>query len=157
MSAVKHEASRVSALFDDAVSTFGDAVKAGVKVQEEIGKWWSDALEQAAGCQASSPVDAWQKKSKAVLSEAIPAAQKNAEECLKLVEANYKKSLALLKKAWDADPADAAAVKAKTQEVWEASLEMVRENAQAMAAANLKVMEMWAGLLKAGVSNGKAK
>ena len=151
MSAVKNESARVSALFDDAVQTFGDAVKAGVKVQEEVGKWWSDALEQA------GPVDAWQKKSKAVLSEAIPAAQKNAEECLKLVEGNYKKSLALLKKAWDADPGDAAAIRAKTQELWEASLEMVRENAQAMAQANLKVMEVWAGLLRAGAANGKGK
>ena len=152
MSAVKNE-SRVSALFDDAVQSFGEAVKAGVKVQEEIGKWWSDALDQAGG---ATPVDAWQKKSKAVLSEAIPAAQKNAEEALKLVEQNYKKSLAMLKKAWDADPSDATAVRAKALELWEASLELVRDNTQAMAQANLKAMEAWAGLLKSA-ANGKGK
>jgi hypothetical protein len=152
MSAVK-ESARVSGLFDEAVQTFNEAVKAGVKVQEEIGKWWSDALEQA------GPIEDWQKKSKAVLGEAIPAAQKNAEEWLKLVEQNYKRSLGMLKKAWDADPGDAAAIRAKTQELWESSLELVKDNTQAIAQANLKMMEVWAGLLRVGAQagNGKAK
>jgi hypothetical protein len=139
----------VGNMFDEAMTTFNDAVKAGVKVQEEIGKWWSDALDQA------GPADQWQKKSKAILSEAIPAAQKNAEEWLKLVEQNYKRSLALLKKAWSAD-ADANTMRAKTQELWESSLEMVRDNTQAITQANMKMMEVWAGVLKNGVAaNGK--
>ena len=144
-------ASRVSGLFDDAVQSFNEAVKAGTKVQEEIGKWWSDALHQA------GPMEDWQKKSKAVLGEAIPAAQKNAEEWLKLVEQNYKRSLAMLKKAWDAEPKDADAIRAKTQELWESSLELVRDNAQAMSQANLKMMEVWAGLLRVGAQAGNGK
>ena len=146
--AAKTEAA-VSTMFEDALQTYNDAVKVGVKVQEEVGKWWSDAIDHA------GPAEEWQKKSKAVLSEAIPAAQKNAEEWLKLVEQNYKKSLALLKKAWEAD-ANATNVRAKTQDLWESSLELVRDNAQAIAAANMKMMEVWAGVLKNGVaSNGK--
>ena len=151
MSATKEAASRVSGLFDDAVQSFNEAVKAGTKVQEEIGKWWTDALQQA------GPVEDWQKKSKAVMSDAIPAAQKNAEELLKLVEQNYKKSLAMLKKAWDVERGDAAAVCGKTQELWESSLELVRDNAQAMSQANLKMMEVWAGLLRVGAQAGNGK
>src|SRR5690349_17590212 len=84
MAATATKSDSVSGLFDQAVSTFGDALKAGVKIQEEVGKWWSDALEQA------GPVTEWQKKSRAIFGDAIPTAQKNTEEWLKLVEQNYK-------------------------------------------------------------------
>ena len=134
----------VSGLFDQAVSTFGDAMKAGVKIQEEVGKWWSDALQQA------GPVTDWQKQSRALVSEAIPAAQKNAEDWLKLVEQNYKRSMALLKKAFDTN-ADPAEIRVKTQQLWEESMELIRDNAQAMADANKKMLELWAGMLKKNV------
>ena len=143
-------ADRASGLFDQAVSTFGDAMKAGVKIQEEIGKWWSDALDQ------SGPAMEWQKRSRAIVQEAIPAAQKNAEEWLKLVEKNYHKSMALLKRAWETD-ADPKEIRAKTQELWEASLELVRENAQSMAETNMKMMEVWAGLLKKNMNGSGSK
>ena len=154
MSAVKNEASRVSALFDDAVSTFGDAVKAGVKVQEEIGKWWSDALEQAGG-----GGEQWQKKSRAILDHAIPAAQRNAQEWLKLVDQNYRRSLGLFRKAWEVQPTDPAEMRAKSQELWEESLELVRDNAKAVSEANVKLMEVWGRVLQNGaaVENGKSK
>ena len=64
MAATATKSDRVSGLFDQAVLTLGDALKAGVKIQEEVGKWWSDALEQA------GPVTDWQKKSRALVSEA---------------------------------------------------------------------------------------
>ena len=137
-------------IFDDALQTFNDAVKSGVKVQEEIGKWWSEALDQC------GPAEDWQKKSKTVLNEAIPTAQKNAEQWLKLVEQNYRKTMSLLKKAWETD-ADGPAIRAKTQELWEASLNLVRDNTQALAHANMKMMEVWAGMLRNGaVGQGKA-
>ena len=139
-----------SGLFDQAVATFGDALKAGVKIQEEVGKWWSDALDQA------GPVTEWQKKSRALVSEAIPAAQKNAEEWLKLVDQNYKRSMALLKKAFDTS-GDPTEVRAKTQQLWEESMELIRDNAQAMADANKKVLELWGGMLKKNIEAVKAK
>ncbi len=142
---------KASSLFDQAVSTFGDALKAGVKIQEEVGKWWSDALDQ------SGPAMEWQKRSRAMVKEALPAAQKSAEDWLKLVEKNYSKSMALLKQAFEAD-ADPADIRVRTQELWEASLQLVRENAQAMAETNMKMMEVWAGLLKKNVEgDGAAK
>jgi hypothetical protein len=151
MASKTESASRLSSPFDDAVATFNDTVKAGVKVQEEIGKWWSDALGQAGG-----GGEQWQKQSKAVFAEAIPAAQKNAEEWLKLVEQNYKRSLALFKKAWDVQPADAGEMRAKSLELWEASLELIRDNAQAMAQTNVKMMEVWGRVMRQA-PNGKGK
>ena len=138
-----------SGVFDQAFATFGDALKSSVKIQEEVGKWWSDTLEQA------GPVTDWQKKSRALVTEAIPAAQKNAEEWLKLVEQNYKRSITLLKKAFETN-ADPAEVRAKTQQLWEESMELIRDNAQAMADANKKMLELWAGMLKKNVECAKA-
>ena len=140
----------VGGFFDEAVESFNDAVKAGVKVQEEIGKWWSDALEQR------NPTDEWQRRSKAMLGQAIPAVQKNAEEWLKLIDQNYKRSLTLLKKAWETEPADAASARARTQQIWESTLDLVRDNAQAIAQANVKMMEVWSGMLRQNAAgNGK--
>jgi hypothetical protein len=135
---------RVCNLFDQAVQTFGDTLKAGVRIQEEVGRLWTDAFEQ------TTPLQDWQKKSRAVFTEAIPTAQKNAEEWLKLVEDNYRRSLGLLKKAFDTN-ADSSDLRGKTQKLWEESLELVRDNAQAMAEANKKVMELWAGFLRKNV------
>ena len=131
----------VSGLFDQAFQTFGDALKSSAKVQEEVGKWWSDALEQ------TGPVNDWQKKSRALVSEAIPAAQKNTEEWLKLVEQNYRRSMDLFKKAFE-NNGDSGDLRVKTQQLWEESMELIRDNAKAMADANKKMLELWSGMLK---------
>jgi len=140
---------KMTNLFDQAVQSFGDAVKAGVKIQEDIAKFWGDVLDQGGAMQE------WQKRSRAMVNEAIPTAQRQAEEWLKLVEQNYKRSMDLLKKAFDSEQTTAAAdIRAKTQELWEASLEVIRDNAQAMAQANVKMMEQWAEILRKNL-NGK--
>jgi len=142
---------RMSSLFDQAIGTFGDALKSGVKIQEEVAKFWTDALDEG------GPAYEWQRRSRVAVGEAIPAAQKNAEQWLKLVESNYQKSLELLKKAFSADgngsPKDA---QAKTRELWEASLELVRDNVQAVAQTNVKMMELWAEMLKKNADGAMA-
>ncbi len=140
---------RMTNLFDQAVQTFGDALKAGVKMQEEIGRWWSDVMEQG-------PAQEWQKRSCAIVSEAIPAAQKNAEEWMRVFEQNYRRSMDLFKKAMDTEqPTGVAELQAKTQELWEASMEVIKDNAQAAAQANVKMMETCAEILKKNF-NGEA-
>ena len=130
-------------LFDQAVQTFGDALKAQVKVQEQIASFWSDALGKA------TPGPEWQKKQRALFGEVIPAAQKNAEEWFKLSEQNYRKSADLLKKAFECGGnGTAKELQEKTQSLWESSLELIKENVQAVAKTNAKVMELWSEVLK---------
>jgi hypothetical protein len=140
---------RMTSLFDQAVQTFGDAMKAGVKIQEEIGRWWSDVIDQA------GPVTEWQKRSRAMVCDAIPAAQRNTEELMKVLEQNSRRSLDLLKKAVDTEPGNTADLQAKTQEIWDASMEVVRDNAQAMAQVNVKMMETWAEILKQSMNGNQ--
>jgi hypothetical protein len=140
-------AGKAGGLFEQAVLSFGDALRAGVKVQQEVGKWWGDALDQVQ--QPFPAATDYQRKARVVVTEVIPAAQKNAAEVLKLLEQNYQRSLALLQKAFDADPATAAEEgPARTRELWQESLELLRDNASAVAQANLKLLELWATVLR---------
>jgi polyhydroxyalkanoate synthesis regulator protein len=141
----------VTDMFDSALRAYGDAMKAGVKMQEDVAKWWAGALENG------GPIQDWQKRSRAILTETVPAAQKNAEEWLRLVEQNYRRSVELLKKAmqqaqsvYGADGAADAAEEARerTQELWRATIEMVQDNVTAMAQANGKMLELWSDMLK---------
>ena len=136
---VESEAANV---FEQAVQTFGDAIKAGVKIQEDVARWWTDVFDQAGAMQA------WQKRSRAIVNEAIPAVQKSAEEWLRVLEQNYRRSIELLKMAMEADPNAGSEVRTRNQELWEASLDFVRESAQSMAQANVKMMEQWSEILR---------
>src|SRR6476620_578469 len=138
---------KATCLFDQALQTFGETLKAGVKVQEEAAKWWTDALER------QDAVRDWQIRSRDFVREFVPSAQKSAADCLKLGEKNAQKSIALLKRAIESE-ADTEDLRKKTEELWEASLSLVRENAQAVTENNLKLIELWSRLLKKGAENG---
>lgn len=143
--------STMTGLFDQAVRSFGDAIKAGVKMQEDATRWWSDTLEK------SSPLADWQKRSLAGVKEAIPVAQKNAEEFLRLVEGNYRKSVDLLKRAFETRDADTIAdLQGRIQELWEGSMKMVKEAAQTVAQNNVKMMEFYAELLRKNMEGAAA-
>lgn len=133
-------------LFQQAVETFEAAVQTGVKVQEEATRWWTDALSEAGSLQE------WQKKAQTIVSEAIPTAQKNAEEYMKLIDQNYHNSLDLLKRAFETGQSDSLAqAQAKTQELWEATLTTLRTNAQAIVQANARALESWTSFARRGV------
>lgn len=142
--------SKMTGLFDQAVQSFGEAMKAGVRIQEDVAKWWTDAIDQAA------PMQQWQKRSRAIMCDVLPTAQKNTEEWMRLVEQNYKKSMELLKKAFSSEETNTAAeMQARLQELWEESLDVIRENAQAMTQANAKMMELWADILRKNMNGSE--
>jgi hypothetical protein len=141
----------MSELLDQAVETLGGAMRASVKLQEDVAQWWNDAFGQIGSVQE------WQRKSNAVLTDAIPTAQKAADEYLRLLDQSYHSGLDLLKKAFDSGRSESMADRqARAQELWSSSLETVRNNTQAMAQANVRVMESWAEFLKRNVDGGAA-
>lgn len=133
----------VKDLFEQAIDTWGGAMKASVKFQDDVARWWTQALSQANSAQE------WQKKACAMMAEAIPAAQRNAEEALKLADQGYRSSLEIMRKAVENGRCqDLNQVQAKTQEMLQASLTAWRENAQALTQANMKAMESWAEIVR---------
>lgn len=131
----------MSELFTQAAQTFDQTMRTGVKVQEEWTQWWSDL----AGKTTSFPE--WQKQVQAVVSEAIPAAQKSTEDCLRAIDEGRKNSLELLEKAFECGKSESVAdLQAKTQEIWESALQAMRNNAETMAKLNARTMSLWADL-----------
>jgi hypothetical protein len=140
-----------SDLFDQAVKNYEQALKTGVRLQEECGKWWTNVLNQT-----TRPQD-WQKNVTAVLNETFPAAEKNMEETLRLMERNSRSSLDLLKQATEAAQSTSFADgQARLENLWQTSLELLQHNAQAMTQANVKLVETWTQLARKSTNGATA-
>jgi hypothetical protein len=140
-----------SDLFDQAVKNYEQALKTGVRLQEECGKWWTNVLSQT-----TRPQD-WQKNAASALHEAFPAAEKNMEETLRLMERNSRGSLDLLKQATEAAQSTSFADgQARLQKLWQTSLELLQHNAQAITQANIKLVETWTQLARKSTNGATA-
>jgi hypothetical protein len=132
-------------LFEQAVKNYEQALKTGVRLQEECGKWWTDVFKQTTG-----PQD-WQKAAGSALNEAFPAAQKNVEETLRLMEQSTRASLDLFKKATETlQSTSVADGQARVQKLWQTSLDLLQQNGQAMTQANTRLVETWTKLARKG-------
>lgn len=128
----------VSHLFEEALKSFDTAVKTGVKMQQDLTRVWADALAKV------DPTAGLDARTQAALHEAFPATQKSIEECLKLIDKATQSSLELMKKAISGGAVQSLPdMKARTQEIWEASLTALRNQAQAMVDANSRVLDAW--------------
>jgi len=128
----------VTDLFDQAMKSYEQALKTGVKMQEESAKCFSNLVNQT-----TSPQD-WQKRMKAMTDEFIPQTQKTVDEGLKLVEQAGRASVELLKKAVAAgQPTSVQDAQAKFLGLWEASLNAMRDTAVSVTQANNKAIESW--------------
>ncbi|HEY2587782.1 MAG TPA: hypothetical protein VGI81_18700 [Tepidisphaeraceae bacterium] len=136
-----------SELFDQAFDTFTDALKSGAKFQEDVVRWWTGALGH------TNPMQDWQKRSQAIMAEAVPAAQRSADEYLKLFDHGYRTSIDLFKRAVQSTPPKSLSeAQMKAQELFEESMAALRTSAQGMAEANLRAIESWAEWTRAGAN-----
>ena len=140
-------------LFEQGLKNYEQALKTGLKLQEDSLRLWTGLLNQPTAPQEL------QKRSKAMVDEIIPQAQKTIEENLKLVEHNSRTTIELLKKA--AATTQATTVQeahSKFLSLWEASLNAVRDTTMAFAQANAKAVESWNGYVrKSAVAATSAK
>jgi len=135
----------MSELMEQAMKNYEQALQSGLKLQEESSRWWTDFMTQ------STTATDWQKRWKTAATQTIPIVQKRMEESLRLVEQSSQTSLDLLKQALAVTGSDSPAnAQTKVQQLWEASLRALRQNTQAVAQANAKVVESWMQLLAAG-------
>jgi len=140
----------VTELLDSAASAFSDALKAGVRAQEEVVKWWTSSFDGA--CAGD-----FQKRGRQLFDEAIPAAQKQAQDWLKIIDANCRRGVDLVRKAMDSEQDSlAAAFTDASRRLWEETVAVVKENLESMTQANIKMLEVWADLLRKSVEQGDA-
>jgi translation initiation factor 2 alpha subunit (eIF-2alpha) len=132
-----------SEMFDQALKNYEQALRTGLKVQEEAGKYLTRLLNQAA-----SPQDL-QKQFVSFANETIPTTQKSMEGYLDLLEQNSRASVDLLKKGLEAaQTTDVGETQTKVVEFCEASLKSLKANAQAIAEINTKAIDSWIAFVK---------
>jgi hypothetical protein len=123
---------------DRTMDQYEQALKAGVKFQEDAGKWWTNFVNQV-----SSPQE-WQKKVSRVASDLIPAAEKRMSECLDLVQQNNRAGMNLMKKAIEASQSlGTASENINWMDLRDASLGAVRSSTEAFSQINNKVLDWW--------------
>jgi hypothetical protein len=126
----------VNDFFEQALKNYEQAVKAGLKMQEESTKIWTNLLNQG-----TSPQD-WQKRTKGMADEIVPQAQKAVDDGLKLFEQSSRTSVDLLKKAVaTAQATSVQDAQARLLSFWESSLNAMRDNAVAVTQAGNKAFE----------------
>ena len=130
-------------MFDQGLKNYEQALRTGLKLQEDAGKYWTKLLNQAA-----SPQDL-QKQITSLANDVIPATQKSLENYLELLEQNSRASVDLLKKGMEAaQTTNVTDTQAKVVEFCESSLKSLKANAQAVVDINTKAIDSWISFVK---------
>jgi hypothetical protein len=141
----------VSDWFHKATEAMDSALKTTAKFQEETMQWWAEMLG------GSNSIQDWQKRAQSMAMEAIPTAQKSAEEYLHAIDQTYRTGLELLRKAFESGEVHSIEdLQGRVQHLWENTLGALRTNTQAFIQANTKAMESWAELVRKG-SEGQSQ
>jgi hypothetical protein len=128
----------VTDLFEQAMKSYEQALKTGMKLQEDSAKCFSNLVSQT-----TTPQD-WQKRMKTMTHDFIPQSQKNVDEALKIIEQTGKTSIELLKKAVESGQSVSVQdAQTKFLGLWEASLNAMRDTALSVTQANQKSIESW--------------
>ncbi len=129
MSGNAHE--RMIELLDEAGQTYFTAMQTGLKIQEDVSRWWTDHAKSA-----KAPVGMGMDGQQA-MNEAIKQWQSHAEKAMTMMEQRTQESIELLNKAFAVGQADSVdAAQKKLNELWETSLKSMRDNVQATLQAN---------------------
>jgi hypothetical protein len=138
-------------LFDQAIKNYEQALRTGVRLQEDTTRWWANFLNQSVWPQE------WQKQVSTVMAHAIPTAQKNLEESLRLLDQSSKTGLNLLKRAMDGTRGAAASdAQDQVQELWNSSLNVLQSNMRAITESQSRIMESWSEFVHKGVASTRA-
>ncbi len=138
---MKEQEKPVTEMADNAMKNYEQALRTGLKLQEEAVRCFNQMFNHTA-----TPQD-WQKRFTnftAVTSEVMPLTQKRMEEVLELMEKNSRTGAELVKKAVDAAQTPVPAEsQAKWMEFWTFSMGAARSNAEAMTQISARAIDSW--------------
>jgi hypothetical protein len=131
---------------ENAMKNYEQAVRTGLKMQEEANKWWTSALNQGSMAQD------WQKRMMAMtqtMNNVLPMAQKRMEDVMEFMEDNGRRNADLVRKAADAVQTPTLAdSQAKWMEFWTASLTAARCNAESATQIGTKAIDSWIAFVR---------
>ena len=129
-----------SEMLNRALKNYEQTLRVGLKLQEEVGQWWTS--------QAGSAQD-FQQQIKSVTDDLMPSTQKRMEEYLALIEQTNRAAVDVFKKSIEAAQITSQSnCQSKITECWETSLSAVRSSAESLADINQKVFDSWISYVK---------
>ena len=138
--------SHASGATEKAFKNFEQAVRTSVKFQEEAARCWTNVLNQGANAQD------WQKQVANFTnftSGLLPAAQKQMQGVLELMEKNSRTGVELMKKAVDAaQTSSVVESQNKWLDVCTSSLGAVRTTTEAVAQINAQAIDSCINFLR---------
>lgn len=140
------DSEKTAEMTNQAMKNYEQALRTGLKMQEEAVKWWSGMITHATTAQD------WQNRMNNVASlanEVMPMAQKGMEEVLDLFEKNSRTGNELMKKAVEAAQAPVIAdSQSKWMDVFTSSLGAMRSNAEAFTHMSTKAIDSWINFVR---------
>ncbi len=140
------DSEKTAEMTNQAMKNYEQALRTGLKMQEEAVKWWSGMITHATTAQD------WQNKLNNVANlanEVMPMAQKGMEEVLDLFEKNSRTGNELMKKAVEAAQAPVIAdSQSKWMDVFTSSLGAMRSNAEAFTQMSTKAIDSWINFVR---------
>jgi hypothetical protein len=131
----------MSEITEKALKNCEQAVRTGLKLQEEAVVWWTKLINQ------STVGQDWQKPLQTVTCLAdkiMPEAQKRMEEVLGFMEKNSRTGAHLMQKAVDAAQTPVISdSQAKWMEFWTTSLGAVRSSTEELTQIGAKAIDSW--------------
>lgn len=144
----KEQAASVAEMTETLRKNYEQALRTGIKFQEEAGRWWSSVFNP------TNCVQQWQEQVNFMTRTAnslLPLAQKPVGEIIDLVEKNGRSSAELMKKAMDAGQSvGLAESQCKWSDFWTSSLGMAQSNTEALSQINSRVIDSWADFIRKG-------
>ncbi len=145
----------VSGAADTAMKNYEQAIRTGLRLQEEASKWWTSMFNQGNYTQD------WQKRMTDLTGMAnhlMPLAQKRMEDVMGLMEKNSRTSAELFKKAVDAAQTPVLSEsQAKWMEVWTSSMGAVRSNTEAFSQISSKAIDSWIDFIRKNTEATEAR
>lgn len=141
------EAERIRAeATDQARRNYERTLRAGQKMQEDAGTWWTRMFSQAPKLtDYNQPWTAWTN----VASQMMPMAQRRMEDAVSFIQQNRRAGVDLIRQAVDAVQTQSLAEsQAKWMEFWTSSLKAAQKNVEAVTEISTKTLDSWIDLVR---------
>lgn len=134
-------------IFDQAMKGYEQALRTSARLQEDAARWWTNVLQQ------TSCTHEWQRQISSVVAEAIPTAERNLEESLRLVDQSCKTGFNLLKRAVNSPRTNSTSdMQSQMQDLFQTSLNVLHSNIQAVTESQARVVESWTEFMRKGIN-----
>lgn len=132
----------------------GQAVRTGVKLQEEAGQWWTRVLAQLA------TAGDWQRHLTSytrITADAMPLTQRRVEEFMSWVERSGRGHAEVFRKALQAAQTTSVAESPnKWMEVWTASMKAAQSDVESATQISTNALDSWIACIRKNIEAAKA-